>query len=74
MIIEDMSIASVISKNGEGEYDAIEGYQELLTYEQIANDPEAVAVIEEIISDEKNHIEKLNELMLKYDDILPNKD
>jgi len=72
MIIEDMSIASVISKNGEGEYDAIEGYQELLTL--VADDPEAVAVIEEIISDEKNHIEKLNELMLKYDDILPNKD
>ena len=72
MIIEDMSIASVISKNGEGEYDAIEGYQELLTL--VADDPEAVATIEEIISDEKNHIEKLNELMLKYDDILPNKD
>lgn len=68
----DMDIAALISKNAEGEYDAIKGYQELLVV--IGNDPEAKSVIDEIISDEKNHAERLNELMLKYDKIEPNKD
>lgn len=68
-----MQIASLISKNNEGELDAIEGYQELLSF--IGDeDKEAVEIIEEIISDEKNHIEKLNQLMLKYDSIEPNKE
>lgn len=68
----DMSIASEISKNNAGELTAIEGYQELLTI--VSDDPEAVDIINEIIADEKNHIEKLNELMLKYDSIKPNKE
>lgn len=68
-----MNIAAEITKNNEGELDAIEGYQELLSF--IGDeDKEAVEVIEEIISDEKNHIERLNELMLKYDKIEPSKD
>lgn len=68
----NMDIAALISKNAEGEYDAIQGYQELLAV--IGNNEEDRAVIDEIISDEKNHAEKLNALMLKYDKIEPNKD
>lgn len=68
-----MQIASLISKNNEGEQDAIEGYQELLSV--IGDeDKEAVDIINEIISDEKNHSEKLNKLAEKYDGIEPNKD
>ena len=68
-----MKIAALISKNDEGELDAIQGYQELLSVIG-PEDQEAVDVINEIISDEKNHSEKLKALMLKYDGIEPNKD
>lgn len=64
-------ICSEISKNLASEADAIEGYFKLLPYLQ--EDKEAVAHIKEIISDEKNHIELLNAIMLKYDRIHPNK-
>ena len=68
-----MRIAALLSKNNKGEQDAIEGYHALLSVIG-DSDAEAVSVINEIISDEKNHSEKLNALTEKYDNIEPNKD
>lgn len=68
-----MSIASLISQNCSAELTAIEGYQDLLACVGDSN-PEMVDTINEIISDEKNHIERLNSLMKSYDDIPANKD
>lgn len=68
-----MSIASLISQNCSAELTAIEGYQDLLVCVGDSN-PEIVDVINEIISDEKSHIERLNLLMLSYDDIPASKD
>lgn len=68
-----MRIAALLSKNNKGEQDAIEGYHALLSVIG-DSDAEAVSIINEIISDEKNHSEKLNALTEKYDNIEPNKD
>lgn len=68
-----MRIAALLSKNNKGEQDAIEGYHALLSVIG-DSDAEAVSIINEIISDEKNHSEKLNALTEKYDSIEPNKD
>lgn len=68
-----MSLASEISKNCADELTAIEGYQDLLSLIG-DSDPEAVDVINEIVSDEKNHVERLTKLMKKYDDISASKD
>lgn len=68
-----MNIAAEITKNNESELSAIEGYQKLLAVIG-EDDKEAIDIINEIISDEKNHVVKLNELMEKYDNIPPNKD
>lgn len=68
-----MNIAAEITKNNEGELDAIEGYQKLLALIG-QEDQEAVDIINEIIADEKHHILKLNELMEKYDNISPNEE
>lgn len=68
----EMVLASQISLNIKGEWDAIEGYNKLLTL--IDNDEDR-AVIEEIISDEKNHSMKLQNMLSKYDgDIQVNND
>lgn len=69
----NMDIASEISKNCSAELTAIEGYQKLLAIIG-DDDSDAVDTINEIISDEKNHIERLNKLMKKYDRIVANKD
>lgn len=68
-----MNLASEISKNCADELTAIEGYQDLLSLIG-DSDPEAVDVISEIVSDEKNHVERLTKLMKKYDDISASKD
>ena len=68
-----MRIAALLSKNNKGEQDAIEGYHPLLSVIG-DSDAEAVSIINEIISDEKNHSEKLSALTEKYDSIEPNKD
>lgn len=68
-----MRIAALLSKNNKGEQDAIEGYHALLSVIG-DSDAEAVSIINEIISDEKNHSEKLSALTEKYDSIEPNKD
>lgn len=69
------SIAALIAENNQGEQDAIKDYEVLLSCLKNAGaTDEQIAVIEEIISDEKNHSMRLNELLQEYDDIEPNKD
>lgn len=64
-------IASQISLNTKGEWDAIEGYDKLLSLLEEVNDQESIEHIREIISDEKNHTEVLKEILLKYDGNIP---
>jgi len=61
---ENFSIAAAIAANNEDEHEAIKGYYELL---ELISDPADQDVIKEIISDEKNHAERLSNLALKYD-------
>lgn len=69
------SIAALIAENNQSEQDAIKNYEVLISCLKDAKaSDEQIAVIEEIISDEKNHSMRLNELLQEYDDIEPNKD
>ena len=53
-----------------GECDAIKSYEMFLSKAERTEYPEAIlSVVREIISDEKNHLEKLKELLLKFDGI-----
>ena len=61
---EDYKIAAAIAANNEDEHEAIKGYCELL---EVLTDPEDIAQIKEIISDEKNHAHMLTNMALKYD-------
>lgn len=58
-------------KGVKGESSTVEEYYDL---KEMLTDPEDIAIIEEIISDEKNHIELFNKLIQKYDHIEPAKD
>jgi rubrerythrin len=60
----DYKVAAAIAANNQDEQEAIRGYYDLL---EVLIDPEDKKVIEEIISDEKNHSELLTKLALKYD-------
>jgi|LSQX01.1.fsa_nt_gb rubrerythrin len=60
----NFSIAAAIAANNEDEQEAIKGYYQLL---ELITDPADQAVIKEIISDEKNHSQLLNDMVLKYD-------
>ena len=69
------SIAALIAENNQGEQDAIKDYEVLLSCLKNAGaTDEQLAVIEEIISDEKNHSMRLNQLLLDFDGVEPNKD
>lgn len=61
------TIASQITLNIKGEYDAIEGYMKLIPWFEEQNDQDAIADIQEIISDEKEHTERLNRILMRYD-------
>jgi rubrerythrin len=60
----DYKVAAAIAANNQDEQEAIKGYYELL---QVLVDPEDKKIIQEIISDEKNHADLLTKLALKYD-------
>lgn len=64
-----MSVKELCAKNIADEAQAIEGYYPLLEELEEAKDDEAIAMIKEIISDEKNHLNLLQAIMLKYDNI-----
>lgn len=66
-ISDNSIISSQISLNIKGEWDAIEGYNKLISLFNYLGDNEAISIIEEIISDEKNHAMKLEGLLKKYD-------
>jgi rubrerythrin len=64
-----MSVKELCAKNIADEAQAIEGYYPLLEELEEVKDDEAIDMIKEIISDEKNHLNLLQAIMLKYDKI-----
>lgn len=64
-----MSVKEYCAKNIKDEAEAIEGYYPLLDELIAAGDKEGAALVEEIISDEKNHLNLLQVIMAKHDDI-----
>lgn len=72
---DNYSMAEIISDNAAGEYDAITGYEALLSKMMELGIPqEDLDQISEIISDEKNHAEVLHKMLRKYDNIETAKD
>ena len=72
MSVTDYDLATEIAKNIADENTAIEGYYALLAFmTEIGADPEDIAQVREIISDEKNHRTVLAEMSLKYDGAIP---
>lgn len=72
---ETQSISELIAENNRDEQTAIANYENLiLRLNEVGADTEDIDHIREIISDEKNHSEILNEILLKYDEITPNID
>jgi rubrerythrin len=61
---KNYAAAKLIAANAQDENEAIEGYLSLL---EVLTDAADIAQIEEIISDEKEHAERLAEMMKKYD-------
>ena len=64
-----MDVKELCAKNIADEAKAIEGYYPLIEALEAQNDEEGVALVKEIISDEKNHMNLLQGLMLEYDRI-----
>lgn len=64
-----MSVKEYCAKNIKDEAEAIEGYYPLLDELIAAGDKEGAALVEEIISDEKNHLNLLQVIMAKHDNI-----
>jgi rubrerythrin len=64
-----MSVKELCAKNIADEAEAIEGYYPLLDELEAAGDKEGLALVKEIISDEKNHLNLLQRIMLKHDNI-----
>lgn len=60
-------IAELVAKNMKAEAEAIEEYLPLLNALKEAGDEKGVALIEEIISDEKNHQNILQVILLEHD-------
>lgn len=68
---DKLAVASQISLNIEGEWDAVRGYDLLLQFLEKYNDEESIEHVREIISDEKNHAMLLRDILLKYDGDIP---
>lgn len=64
-----MSVKELCAKNIADEAEAIEGYYPLLEELEAIKDEESIAMIKEIISDEKNHMNLLQAIMLAHDEI-----
>jgi rubrerythrin len=60
-------IAELVAKNMKDEAGAIEGYLPLLNALKEKGDEKGVALVEEIISDEKNHQNILQVILLEHD-------
>lgn len=68
---DKLAVASQVSLNIEGEWDAVRGYDLLLQFLEKYNDEESIEHVREIISDEKNHAMLLRDILLKYDGDIP---
>ena len=69
------SISALIAENNQSEQDAIKNYEVLIScLRDVGASDEQIAIVEEIISDEKNHNLLLNQLLKDFDEIEPNKD
>ena len=64
-----MSVKEYCAKNIADEAEAIEGYYPLLDELEAAGDKEGADIVKEIISDEKNHLNLLQVIMAKHDNI-----
>lgn len=64
-------VASQILLNLEGEYDALNGYQQLIPWLEKYGDQDSIDKIREISSDEKNHAMLLRKILKKYDGDIP---
>lgn len=64
-----MTVQQLCAKNIKDEAEAIEGYYPLLEALIEAEDKDGVALVEEIISDEKNHLNLLQVILAKHDNI-----
>lgn len=64
-----MNVKELCAKNIADEAEAIEGYYPLLEALEEEKDEEAIAMVKEIISDEKNHLNLLQAIMLDHDKI-----
>lgn len=60
-------IAELVAKNMKAEAEAIEEYLPLLNALKEAGDEKGVALVEEIIADEKNHQNILQVILLEHD-------
>lgn len=68
---DNMTVASQVALNLEGEWNAIRGYNLLIEFLESKHDQESIDHVREIISDEKNHAEILRGIILKYDGDIP---
>lgn len=62
-------IKELCAKNIADEAEAIEGYYPLLDELIEKGDTDGANIVKEIISDEKNHLNLLQVIMMKYDEI-----
>lgn len=69
-----MTVKELCAKNIADEAEAIEGYYPLLQALEEEKDDDAIAIIKEIISDEKNHMNLLQVIMMEHDNIKIAKD
>lgn len=69
-----MSIKELCAKNIADEAEAIEGYYPLLEELEEAKDEESIALVRRIVSEEKNHMNLLQAIMLAHDEIKIEKD
>lgn len=65
----DRALATAISQNMKDEADAIGYYNDLLNYDALVEEDRKQ--IEEFISDEKNHLEGLQKMLVRYDGNIP---
>lgn len=70
-LTDTYTVASQISLNLKSEYEAIEGYDKLIPFLELYDDQNSIDMIKEIVSDEKNHSELLNKILMKYDSGIP---
>lgn len=67
-------IAATAAENIKAEAEAIEKYERFLSQLDPISDARTINIVEEILSDEKNHLIKLQHILKCYDMVNANKD